>query len=766
MSIKFATTTRGNGKVFTLLETDVEAASWEATSTTKGGAEVPAKVRLLDDGGKALVVPGLSADQRVTVTARDAAGEVVAQARHRVSARGAALSSKANTLLRNPHVKGLRNCDQDFTASELALYVLRLIPKGEECDLIHALVFFAVVDPEAGTPPVELEAYGADGASIVCGETIKLGDLVEEFPDYPGVHYRAVQYSVPIKKDAPWFCLAASCPEGGLAPNFICIQNHELFWLLNHWHAIPFGFEGADPDYEAWLKGSRANADELEIQRRTQADLAIRPKFSVVVPLYHTPIDFFHDMARSVLDQTYPNFELILVNSTPEDVELARAVTELAAADERVRVVTLDRNYGITENTNAGIDVATGDFVSFFDHDDLLEPDLLYWYVRGINEYPETDLLYCDEDKLLDGHYIEPFYKPDWSVLFLETNNYVCHLLTVRKSLIDELPRPTAVYDGAQDHRLALAAGERARNIYHARRMLYHWRIHAASTAGDGAAKPESLMAGRRAIEEHFARLGVAARADDLPNSPHCYVPVYDLVTHPSLSAVVAPGEPDDVVATVDSLEALGWEGLQVLVAESGEEPASTHVAKAARGATGDYLLLVAAGTTIRDVASLEQLVACAARPDVAIACPKTVFPDGTNHENGLAFHSRSILHQNMFFYQDLNADRAITVLPHDVSSGSGDCLALSRATYDELGGVTCDLDDGLWGVDLCLKARKRGLRIAQHSPARVERGFTRDDLTLHMEDTALRSELARSYLLREYAEVICLPDHYYKPLL
>ncbi len=767
MPIKFSTTTRGNGKVFTLIETDIVAASWEATSVTRSGNVVPAKVHVTPDGTKVLVVPALAFSQRVTVTARDEAGKTLATAQYLVSARGAALASKANTLLHNPQVEGLRNCDQDASTSELSLYVLRLVPKGEECTLVHALVFFATVDPDAGLPPVSFEICGADGASVVCGDAVKLGDLVEEFPNYPGVYYRAAQYSVPIQKDVPWFCLSASCPEAGLDPNFICIREHELFWLLNHWHAIPFGYEGADPDYEAWLAGARATSAELEIQRRTQEGLAVRPKFSIVVPLYHTPLGFFHDMARSVLEQSYPNFELILVNSTPEDADLAQAVAELADRDARVRVVTLERNLGITENTNAGIDIATGDFISFFDHDDLLEPDLLYWYVRGINEYPDTDLLYCDEDKLLDGHYIEPFYKPDWSLLFLETNNYVCHLLTVRKSVIDALPRPTAVYDGAQDHRLALAAGEVARNVYHARRMLYHWRIHSASTAGDGAAKPESLVAGRRAIEEHFARLGVAAHADDLPNSPHCYVPVYELEEHPTLSAVVAPGKTEDVEATVSSLESLGWEGLQVLVAQPGDDGASsTQMAQATENATGDYLLLVVAGTIVRDIWALEQLVACAARPDVALACPKTVFPDGTNHENGLAFHDRSILHQNKFFYQDLNADRAITVLPHDVSSGSGDCLVVSRSIFDELGGITRGLADGLWGIDLCLKARARGMRIAQLSPARVERGFSRNDLTLDMESTALESELARSYFLREYAEVICLPDHYYKPLL
>ena len=768
MSIRFSTLTRGNGKVFILIDTDIVAASWEVTSITDAKNAVPAKVCRQDDGALVLVVAGLAINQHLAITARDKGGEVIERAERTVSAKGAALVSKVNTLINNPRIASLRNCDLDASASELAVYALRLIPRDAECDLLHALVFFAAVDPTQEPSSVSLEVLDNRGRPISIDRPILLGDLVEEFPDYPGVYYRAAQYSIPIRHRSDWFCLHASCPESGLGHNFVCMQSHDMFGLLNFWHDIPLGFEGADADYEGWLKKTRANVCDLEVQRRIQASLPLRPKFSIVVPLYHTPLDFFRDMASSVLSQTYENFELILVNSTPGDTELTEAVANLAAVDNRVRVVTLDSNLGITENTNAGIDVATGDFISFFDHDDLLEPDLLYWYVRGINEYPTTDMLYCDEDKLLDGRYIEPFYKPDWSMLFLETNNYICHLLTVRKSIIDALPRPTAVYDGAQDHRLALAAGELARNVYHARRILYHWRIHSTSTAGNSAAKPESLAAGRRAIEEHFKRLGISARAEDLPDSPHCYVPVYTPHTLPDISAVVSPGDKERVSWTVESLKALGWSNLQILTSNSmdGDSSVSSSLARTADSAMGDILVLLAAGAVIRDANSLKQLIACAMRPDVAIACPKTVFPDGTNHDNGAAFYNRSILRMNRYFYQDLNADRAITVLPHDVSAGNGHVVALKRSTYDELGGVTTGLPHTLWGIDLCLKAHVRGMHIAQHSPSRIEFSFLRNDLTLDMESTSLQRESDRSYLLRTYPEVLGLPDRYYKPLL
>ena len=767
--IRLGTTTRGNGKVFSLIETSIDAPVWEAESRTRDDHVIPAKVHTLDDGSKALIVPALAVAQDVTIRAVNDDGTTVAQEDHRIDAHIAKLRSQANTLLHNPRIATLRNCDAEPSTDELVVWPLRLIAREDNADLLHLLVFFSLYDPADGQLPVELEVLGPDGSSIVVGEPVLLGDDVEEFPHYPGIHYRAVQYSLPIAQCNPWFCLHASCPDSPLSANFTCAQPHEMRQMFDAWHPVVLGYEGPDPDYEAWLNATRAPEREREVQRRTSADFAIQPTFSIVVPLYHTPIDFFHDMADSVLAQTYPNWELVLVNSTPEDADLAQAVSDLAAREPRVRVVTLDHNLGITENTNAGVDAATGDFISFFDHDDLLEPELLYWYVRGINDYPTTDLLYCDEDKLLDGHYIEPFYKPDWDPFFLETNNYVCHLLTVRRSVIDQLPRPTAELDGAQDHRLALAAGEIARNVYHARRMLYHWRIHALSTAADGEAKPESLIAGRLAIQSHFDRLGLHVRLDDLPKSPHCYVPVYEGVELPSISAVVAPGADEGLTEeTVASLEALGIEDLQIVTCGTTADADDTArlLAEGIRQATGDYLLLLAAGVTMCDLASLQQLAAVAMRPDVAIASPKSILPDGTNQHNGMNFHEGNFFVLNRYFYHSFNADRAITVLPHQVTAGTTDCLMLSRETYDELGGVRTDAPGDLWGTLLCLEARTRGLAVVQQSPSLVMRRLGPDDLTLDIERPALSNGSKRSYLLRTYPQIVCLTDHFYKPLV
>ncbi len=128
--------------------------------------------------------------------------------------------------------------------------------------------------------------------------------------------------------------------------------------------------------------------------------------------------------------------------------------------------------------TNAGVPAASGDFVSFFDHDDILEPDLFFSYAEAIENNDNVDLLYCDEDKLMpDGKLAQPFFKPDFNIDLLRNNNYICHMLTIRKSLLDTLEPNTKEFDGAQDHNLTLRAVEKARNVHHVAKVLYHWRL-------------------------------------------------------------------------------------------------------------------------------------------------------------------------------------------------------------------------------------------------------------------------------------------------
>ena len=244
-----------------------------------------------------------------------------------------------------------------------------------------------------------------------------------------------------------------------------------------------------DYDYNEWYKKIRITDEELAKQRESAADFAMQPTFSIVIPVYATPEKFLRRMLDSIREQTYPKFEVCLVDATPyakiqHDPAQGRTpqevLAEYAAADSRFRYETLTENLGIAENTNAAIRMATGDFIVLADHDDELEPQALYECVRAINAHPDVQVLYSDEDKVdfEDIYYFEPHFKTDFNPDLLRSVNYICHLFVARRSLLDAIAETAAdgqkiyersAYDGAQDYDLILRATEEAQAMERAR---------------------------------------------------------------------------------------------------------------------------------------------------------------------------------------------------------------------------------------------------------------------------------------------------------
>ena len=244
-----------------------------------------------------------------------------------------------------------------------------------------------------------------------------------------------------------------------------------------------------DYDYNEWYKKVRITDEELAKQRESATDFAMQPTFSIVIPVYATPEKFLRRMLDSIREQTYPQFEVCLVDATPyakiqHDPAQGRTpqevLAEYAAADSRFRYATLAENLGIAENTNAAIRMATGDFIVLADHDDELEPQALYECVRAINAHPDVQVLYSDEDKVdfEDIYYFEPHFKTDFNPDLLRSVNYICHLFVARRSLLDAIAETAAdgqkiyersAYDGAQDYDLILRATEKAQAMERAR---------------------------------------------------------------------------------------------------------------------------------------------------------------------------------------------------------------------------------------------------------------------------------------------------------
>jgi hypothetical protein len=236
------------------------------------------------------------------------------------------------------------------------------------------------------------------------------------------------------------------------------------------------------------------------------------PQFSIVTPVYNTPHDALRAMIASVLRQTEPSWELILIDDCSPDGGVRTILREAAASDARIRVLERGVNGHIVRATNDGLAIATGEFIALVDHDDLLTPNALAANKAAIAANPAADVLYSDEDRLLpNGHHKHRFAKPDWSPWRLRSQNYFGHLTVIRSSLMREIGGFREGFDGSQDHDLVLRATEHARQIVHIPEVLYHWRVIPGSVADRLDAKPYATEAAIRAIEAHLRRTGIAA---------------------------------------------------------------------------------------------------------------------------------------------------------------------------------------------------------------------------------------------------------------
>ncbi|MBQ6395698.1 MAG: glycosyltransferase, partial [Atopobiaceae bacterium] len=527
LELRFGETTRGSGKIY--IHVSVEGAdgsvppadlAFESRNLTAGGAFLPSSTMAVPGiDGVVAIIPVLSVAQQLTVIARYADGREAARAVKTIRPLLATAESRFNTVVKNSTALAIRGCDLRYTGNPVSILVDETVFGRPGFNNVLGTITLLGCTREEVEGEVSLRIIGGNGMKADEGEWIRMGDSISRRSAVPEIFERSISFSfeIPLSCTRYLMWVTGPCVEA-----FQCIEPHHL--AEDRKKRAEFTLPAdLDQSYEEWyLRMHRATETELRAQRAHRFDY--EPVFSVVVPVFRTPITFFREMAASVLDQTYPHLELILVNASPDDVVLAQEVEALAGSDARVKHVMLDENQGIWGNTALGIEQATGDFIAFLDHDDVLEPDALFCYAKGLNENPEIDLLYSDEDKLKDGHYLSPFFKPDWSPDYLMSQNYVCHMLCVRKRIIDELPEMGTLYDGAQDHFVTLFAGERARAVYHAQRVLYHWRIHEQSTAAQAGAKSYTTEAGVRAIQAHLDRMGVDATAEaTLQIAPNMY---------------------------------------------------------------------------------------------------------------------------------------------------------------------------------------------------------------------------------------------------
>ena len=518
-------------------------------------------------------------------------------------------------------------------------------------------------------------------------------------------------------------------------------------------------------DYDTWLRIMRVSRQELFKQRKTKFSYA--PKFSVVVPLYHTPAKFLKDLVRSMMYQSYANWELCLVNASPEDVHLTSLLENWAMRDKRIRVIRLEKNLGIAQNTNAGIEASTGEFIAFLDHDDFLEPDALFCYVDALNKDKTIDVFYSDEDKTDEyaAHYFYPHFKSDFNIDLLHANNYMCHFLAVRKSLVDTVGGLNEKFDGAQDYDFVLRLTENTKKIYHCPRILYHWRCSNQSTAASQGNKMYAIHAGKAALNAHYKRIGWNARAQE-GAVDGWYQTKFTLKEEPLVSILIPNKDhTDDLDVCLNSFfERADYQNYEFIIIENNsvlpetfayyekieKEHDNVKVVYWEAGfnysainnfgfkfAKGDYIMLLNNDVELITPDIFQSMLGFCMRPEVGIVGAKLLYNDHTVQHagvlvgaGGLADHVFKGIHEDDPGYMG----RAIS--SQDVSAVTAACLLVKRSVYEEVGGLEEEFQVAFNDVDFCLKVRKAGYLIVYDADVKL---FHYESKSRGMEDTTDR---------------------------
>ena len=467
------------------------------------------------------------------------------------------------------------------------------------------------------------------------------------------------------------------------------------------------------------------------------------PKISIVVPLYNTPLNFLEELLDSVVNQTYRNWELCCVDAG-QDTAVGQHVQARAKADPRIRYQKLTENEGIAGNTNHGFELATGDYIALLDHDDILHPCALWYTAQAIVEQG-ADFVYTDE-ATFEGkveNVVLYHFKPDFMLDNLRSNNYICHLTTFSKVLMEQAGGgERAEYNGSQDYDLFLRLTEKARKIAHIPHALYYWRSSPNSTASDISAKTYCIDAGIAALKAHYARCGVAV--DDvtlIPGTPGYYKTDYTMA-HPGRVSILIPtcDHIRDLETCVESIYArTTYPDFEILLIENNskeeqtfrsyermrkEHPDTLKVLTwqgkgfnysalnnfGARYATGEYLLLLNNDTEVITPGWLEEMVMYAQQKRVGCVGAKLLYPDDTIQHAGVGFGIGGVAgHLHKYFPATSDGYMGRLNYVQDVYGDTAACLLIRKQIYDEVHGLDESYAVAFNDVDFCVRVREAG---------------------------------------------------------
>ena len=489
--------------------------------------------------------------------------------------------------------------------------------------------------------------------------------------------------------------------------------------------------------------GTKSFPDEAGRKYEEEYSFDKRPLYSILVPLYNTDRTMLKEMIDSVEWQTYSNWELCLADgSDAAHAYVGETVAEYN--DPRIKYKKLEKNGGISENTNQCLTLATGDYIGLFDHDDILHPSALFEYTKVINGQ-DADYIYCDETTFKSGnidHMLTMHFKPDYAIDNLRANNYICHFSVFKKTLLEGTELFRTRFDGSQDHDMILRLTDKAEKIVHVPRLLYYWRSHAGSVAGNISAKEYAIDAAKGAVADHLRKHGytdfkiTGTRAFEtifkiryklngsplitivIPNKDHasdlkrCVYSILEKSTYTNYEIIIVENNSTEK-ATFDLYEELKEASDKVsVVTFEGEFNYSAVNNFGVSFAKGEYILLLNNDTEVITLNWLEEMLMYAQREDVGAVGAKLYYADRTiQHAGvviGLGAH-RTAGHTHYKMPKENLGYMGRLCYAQDVSAVTGACLLVKKSLWDDVGGLDTDFKISLNDVDFCLKLREKG---------------------------------------------------------
>lgn len=497
-----------------------------------------------------------------------------------------------------------------------------------------------------------------------------------------------------------------------------------------------------DVYYPVWQVLNELNAGDLHEAKQHLQTMPYQPLISIVMPTYNSNVKWLNEAIESVVRQPYQNWELCIADDASPKDDVKKLLTSWTQRDSRIKVVYRQNNGHISEASNSALAIADGEWIALFDHDDLFHPFALYWIIRAINQYPKAQLFYSDEDKIDEKNYRHaPYFKCQWNYDLFLSQNCFSHLGLIRRELMQKIGGFRTGFEGSQDHDLVLRAIEHIdeSQIVHIPKVLYHWRVHAESTAKSANSKPYAAIAGERAISEHLERIG---RSAEVNFEGYGYRVKYALPQELPLVSLIIPTRNGLSLLRqcIDSIiEKTLYNNYEFIIVDNGSDDEATlrYLAElktkpnfsvlrddspfnysqlnnlAAQEARGSIIGLINNDIEVIEPDWLGEMVSHALRPEVGAVGAKLLFPNNMLQHGGVLLGVGGVAnHAHLNFPANHHGYFARMSVIQQFSAVTAACLLVRKSVYEEAGGLDeKNLAVAFNDVDFCIRLNKLGYK-------------------------------------------------------